>query len=377
MLSAQESPALLDTEERVRALAKARRAGDRGAAGELATEVAVLDTAGARAVASAFALYFDLVNLAEEDHRVRVLRSRERQHYPEPIGESIAEAVASLKDRGVNRDDMQALLNRLLDRARAHGAPDRGPAPHRSVKAATNHGHPAPAPSPGSSPARARGPHRGHPRRGHGLVADQSFADNQAVGHRRGSHRPVLIDGVLWDALPRIGAQLQTAVSTHYPGLTARRVGLTLASWIGGDRDGNPNVTAAVTAETLRLHRGFAVEHYRHQVRDLSRRLTVSDRRVPSTQVLQDWLRGRRPLPKHVGYLETRYAHEPYRLVSRSWLPISWNRVSGRHDRSLARRHRRRRRWSVSVISRVRWTSWPTRCRRSSSRINGPRCANS
>ena len=56
---------------------------------------------------------------------------------------------------------------------------------------------------------------------------------------------------------------------------------LGLASWIGGDRDGNPYVTAAVTAETLRLHRGLAVEQHRRALQDLARRLSLSERRLP------------------------------------------------------------------------------------------------
>src|SRR5262249_20877628 len=69
------------------------------------------------------------------------------------------------------------------------------------------------------------------------------------------------------------------------------------------------------TAETLRLHRGLAVERYRHELRELSRRLSVSNRRLPPGPALEAWLEGRRPLPKHVADLETRYAHEPYRLT--------------------------------------------------------------
>src|SRR5207253_5584246 len=71
VLRAQESSALFGTEERIRALAKSRRAGDAAAAGGLADEVGALDVDGARATASAFA---DLVNLAEESHRIRALR---------------------------------------------------------------------------------------------------------------------------------------------------------------------------------------------------------------------------------------------------------------------------------------------------------------
>ena len=90
-----------------------------------------------------------------------------------------------------------------------------------------------------------------------------------------------------------------------------------------GDRDGNPAVTASVTAETLRLHRGLAVERHRRSLQDLARRLSVSGRRCPPPPSLDAWLQARRPLPAHVAYLEQRYAEEPYRLALALLPPIS------------------------------------------------------
>ena len=73
---------------------------------------------------------------------------------------------------------------------------------------------------------------------------------------------------------------------------------------MGGDRDGNPNVTHEVTAETLRLHRGLAVESHRRTLQELARHLSVSARRLsPSPELLQ-WIDSRRPLPDHVAYIE-------------------------------------------------------------------------
>jgi phosphoenolpyruvate carboxylase len=123
------------------------------------------------------------------------------------------------------------------------------------------------------------------------------------------------VDEVFWDLVPRIDADLEAALAQHYPGLLAPPAWLTVASWIGGDRDGNPSVVTAVTAETLRLHRGLAVERHRRSVQDLARRLSVSGRRCPPPAGLTAWLDGRRPLPAHVAYLEQRYAGEPYRLA--------------------------------------------------------------
>src|SRR5690606_15760976 len=85
--------------------------------------------------------------------------------------------------------------------------------------------------------------------------------------------------------------------------------------WIGGDRDGNPNVTAAVTAEILVLHRRLALEKLRVAAHRLSRTLTVSDRRDTVVPALKRSLREDLHLSRHLEEMGKRYPHEPYRLL--------------------------------------------------------------
>ena len=335
VIGEQESPALFELEERVRNLAKARRveasspahgsaasgepaarrAAEDGAAALLSSEVAALTPGDARAVAAAFTLYFDLVNLAEEIQRVETLKQRERAHYPAPIGESIAEAVATLQQSGFTREQMSALLEGLRVELVLTAHPTEAKrrtmlSKLQRIRAELTALHDE------EQPGRERD---------EGLAALRSEITALWLTDRARTNRPAVtdevrtglyfIDNVLWEALPRISADLDDALAQYYPGLAAPERWLTLASWIGGDRDGNPNVTAAVTAETLRLHRGLAVERHRRAMQDLSRRITLSVRRVPLSPELQAWLDRRRPLPAHVSYLEARYAAEPYRLI--------------------------------------------------------------
>ena len=113
VISELESPHIFEIEERIRALAKARRNGDQTSETSLRQEVASLETGEARAVAAAFAAYFDLVNRAEENQRVLILRRYEDETFPEPIRESIGEAVATLKELGITRGQMEDLLQNL------------------------------------------------------------------------------------------------------------------------------------------------------------------------------------------------------------------------------------------------------------------------
>ncbi len=315
VLREQETPALFDLEERIRALAKARRAGDAAAAAGLRAEVATLAPDTARAVAAAFAVYFDLVNMAEDEYRVRTLRQRERERHPAPIGESVAEAVRLLKSRGVTPGQMAGLLRRLRVELVLTAHPTE--AKRRTIL--------------GKLQRIARilraltGPDLLPREREAALVSLRAEVTALWLTDRARTARPAVTDevrtglyfvnAVFWGMLPRLYDDLEAALAEHYPGLAAPARWLTLASWIGGDRDGNPNVTVDVTAETLRLHRGLALERHRRTLQDLARHLSVSAGRVPPPPELAAWIESRRPLPSHAAYLDARYAAEPYRLA--------------------------------------------------------------
>lgn len=316
VITEQESRSIFDLEERIRGYAKARRAShERGAVG-LAGEIAALSVREARAIASAFSLYFDLVNLAEESYRVSVLRQQEREADPHPIRDSIGEAVAALKEQGVSPEEMAGLLEKLQIELVLTAHPTE--AKRRTIL---------------SKIQRIAGLLDILTRRD---LLPREVQQVQAGLHaevtafwltnRARTARPAVTDEVrtglyfvnevFWEVLPRIYADLEAALQRHYPGLSVRRPWLRLASWMGGDRDGNPNVTVETTAETLRLHRGLAVEKHRQEFAELSRRLSLSDNLAPPHPELQAWFESRRPLSAHVTYLQERYSNEPYRLVA-------------------------------------------------------------
>ena len=321
IISELESPAVFETEEQIRNLAKARRAGNQAAAERLRAAVAGLSAGEARGVASAFTLYFDLVNLAEEQYRVATLRQREAETESggsAPRAESIAEAIAIFKAQGVSQAQMSALLNDLEIELvlTAHPTEARRRTILSKLQRTADQIHvlnePATLPRERSAARRA-------------LYAEVA---GLWLTERNRTTRPSVtdevrtglffIDEIFWDVLPRIYADLDEALARDYPSVlpaAGPRPWLRLASWIGGDRDGNPNVTVEVTAETLRLHRGLAIERLRRALSDLSRRLSFSGRQVPPAPELQAWLAARHPLPEHVAYLEERYPDEPYRLT--------------------------------------------------------------
>jgi phosphoenolpyruvate carboxylase len=315
VLRAQESVALFETEEAVRALAKARRAGDPDAAARLAAAVADLPVDAGRATASAFAVYFDLVNLAEESHRIHALRARERAQHPAPIAESVGATIGRLKAQGVTSTRMAELLASLRIELVLTAHPTE--AKRRTVLSKLQrigellrrlHDSDLLPAERAAETAALRAEITGL------WLTDRARTTRPAVTDevRTGLY---FVEAIFWDALPRLTADLARALREHFPDLAPPPRWLTLASWIGGDRDGNPSVVAAVTAETLRLHRGLAVERHRRSLRDAARRLSVSGRRCPPPPALAAWLEARRPLPPHVAYLEERYANEPYRLV--------------------------------------------------------------
>ena len=87
----------------------------------------------------------------------------------------------------------------------------------------------------------------------------------------------------LFETLPRLYEELAAAFQTVYgKTLDAPHMPIVLSfgSWIGGDRDGNPFVTADSTHEALAFARDIALQHYIGETRLLARRLSVSRHQV-------------------------------------------------------------------------------------------------
>ena len=315
VLSELESPAIFDKEERIRAEAKARRAGDARAARRLQKAVSALRSEEARPVAAAFATYFDLVNLAEENHRVRLLRQDIDEKYPEAVGESISDAIATLKARGVTPEQMADLLENLCIEMVLTAHPTE--ARRRTVLSKLQRISVLLRRVSLEKPSRRE--------KDEILTSLHTEIATLWLTERARTAMPAasdevrtglyFVNAVFWNTLPVIYHDLDLALQRHYPELKVDHKWLQLASWIGGDRDGNPNVTSEVTAETLHLHRGLAVENHRRTLQELSRRLSLSSKRYPVPKELTDWIESRRPFPAHAAYIEGRYSNEPYRLV--------------------------------------------------------------
>lgn len=315
-----EGPDTFATVERLRLLAKARRTGDAAAERRLAAVVRSLGPTDALNQAMAFTLYFELVNLAEENFRIMLLRRRRAEHVtsPEivpPMRESIEAAVIELKRAGVGPAEMQSLVDRLAIELvfTAH------PTESKRRTLLTKLRRLGEVLRERENPEMARDP----------VLLEEAYVEREIASlwltDRSRVERPEVLDEArtglwyfdttLFETLPRLQHDMERALARHYPTVKVPQRWLTFGNWIGGDRDGNPNVTATVTADVLQLSRRLAIEKMRAAARDLARSLTVSDRRDAIAPDLKAALARGEALSPHLEQLQRRYPHETYRLV--------------------------------------------------------------
>ncbi len=96
---------------------------------------------------------------------------------------------------------------------------------------------------------------------------------------------------VLFETVPRLYAELEESLGDLYgaKGGEARLPELLhFGSWIGGDRDGNPYVTAASTRDALRIARHLIIDHYISEVTRLVSQLSMSLRRIGVSEPLAE-----------------------------------------------------------------------------------------
>jgi phosphoenolpyruvate carboxylase len=311
----QEGRALFDVVEELRASAKAHRFGDEAAGERLLARIEALPLAEARGVTKAFATYFKLVNLAEDEERVRVLRRREREAAAAgvPAGETVAAAVRELAEAGISPQALQSLLDRLLVMPVFTAHPTE--AKRRTILtklvriSALLRTLDVEWPTPDEE------------RSALDSLREELVALWQTEETR--AYKPDVMDEVrnglfyfeatLFDLAPEVVRSLEHAVAERFPGQSVRPSCLRFGSWMGGDRDGNPYVTAAVTEQALRAHNELALRLLRRELERLHGHLSTTERLGVEPALALSLAEDAALFPEEARRSEERYRHQPYR----------------------------------------------------------------
>ena len=298
-------------------LARARADGP-AAFDALADAVEGEDTETLAAVLRTLTAYFHLVNKAEQIEIVRVNREREMAASAEnPRGESMQEAVAGLKARGLDAEQARDLVRRLDIQPTLTAHPTearrRTVLLHQQEAAAaldrlTGDG-------PRLTPAETDQAEREALDRLRLLLATDEVRPAAVTVKDEVRHGLYFVATSIWDVVPRLHADLDRAFRQQY-GEPAGDLGpvLRYRSWIGGDRDGNPNVTPDVTAWTLRAHREDALRLHRRALDRLRLDLSVSDQQVDLGDALRQSVEAGRETSDLPERRWRQNAHEPIRL---------------------------------------------------------------
>lgn len=118
----------------------------------------------------------------------------------------------------------------------------------------------------------------------------------------------------IWDVIPRLYQDIRLALETYY-GEAGEDIPIVLKyrSWIGSDRDGNPNVTSSVTWSTVIEQRKTALKMYIKKLDHMRRYLTVSYKESDISDELKASLHDEETENPLSELYERRYQREPYR----------------------------------------------------------------
>lgn len=299
VLREQAGEGLFDTVETIRQAAVESRSQGEMQVGRLRELLDPLDDETLLEVARAFSQFLNLANIAEQRHRERLHRHHQRYPGDPDTDRGLRQVLAELKKSGVGRDKILAALEGLSVELVLTAHPtevtrrtlirkydriadlltdlDRPDLTEEEVQDLRRH------------------------------LREEILSAWSTDEIRRERPTPVdeakwgfaTIEQSLWQAVPRGMREIEAELAlAGLEALPAGWVPIRFASWMGGDRDGNPNVTAAVTRQVLLLARWMAADLY---LRDVESLLADLSMHRASDKLLE----------------RTGPSHEPYRLVLR------------------------------------------------------------
>ncbi|WP_445155358.1 phosphoenolpyruvate carboxylase [Arthrobacter sp. Hor0625] len=258
----QHGPELLDLVEQVRLLTKESKEAARGGAdatgpwssydvvAQVRELLGSLPLDQATDLVRAFAFYFHLANAAEQVHRVRGLRTRQEKDgwLAKAVADIAGQAGAGVLQDVVDELDVRPIFTAHPTEASRRSVLDKIRRISDILAETTREGTTA----------------RRRQDRQVAEVIDQMWQTDELR-----QVRPTPVDearnaiyyltGILGDAMPEMLADLSDLLGEHGVTLPVGKAPIRFGSWIGGDRDGNPNVTAGVTREILQIQNQHAI----------------------------------------------------------------------------------------------------------------------
>jgi len=265
-------------------------------------------------VVRAFSIYFGLVNIAEETHLSYLRHESSKDEGPNWVG-SFDRTLRQLKHSGISTEQLQVLLNRLHYQPviTAHPTESKRRTIRDSLRRITS--------------VNKRLNENNLTKYEYDDCLQQ-FANLIQVLWKTDevrTDRPMVKDEIaygltyfsecLFEAVPATYRQLENAVARTYGDNNTSTLPLVkvpsflhFGSWIGGDRDGNPNVTSKTTVMALYLQSRAILAEYLERIQNLIARLTHSIKFcTPSTELLNS-------LEETSTYFKsTNFVEEPYR----------------------------------------------------------------
>lgn len=290
-LISQEGRDLYDLVERIRGVTKTARADGGRAADTLSGLLNELSSAEIFSLARAFSHFLGLANIAEQHHQNRLIR--------ESNTSEIHETIRRLHDRDIDPTTINALVERMDVGLviTAHPTEIRRRTLtqkyHRIAYLLSRRDNP-------ELGERAR-------RRLEHALRREIVALWETDEIRRERPTPldearsglVVIEQSVWGVVPEVLREFDEALIDQCGrGMPLDAAPLRFGSWIGGDRDGNPNVIPDITRRVCLMARLMAAELYGREVGELRRELSMVDANNIVNQLAGN-------------------AHEPYRLLLR------------------------------------------------------------
>ena len=269
----QHGDASFQLVEDIRTIAKARRSGDAQAAEALIAKIRSADLEQKNILIKAFSNYFQLINIAEDQERIRVLRRREEEG---TLSEYLFDALEHLRAQGLSEMRVRQLFEQLRLRFVLTAHPSEAKRTEILVK--LRH-------ISQMMTQRERTAMLPRERKTWEAQLLEEIEELWQTRPIRSSQKSVsdevefgiyFLTTVIMDVVVDLYSELYDTLEQLYPEENWQDLHrlLRFGSWIGGDRDGNPNVTPEVTLQTLQTMRDAARRVYLEDLAFLEQHLT-------------------------------------------------------------------------------------------------------